>query len=133
MHRHTPLVAVVIALLAAAASPQFNDRFTEPDDTPLLGATLEPIGWEYAELRFTGNDAVLVTRADAFFLKGPEGREAREFIKLDNDNIRARQSIRVFHLTRVGSHGWEVVDVSAGNTGSCLLKRRYRVDPAPGP
>ncbi len=117
----------VLGVLALAASRAPAQRE--------LKTSIEREAWEYAELRIERNDAVIITRGDAQFLEGLSDREAREFIKLDNDRLRVRQSPRIRHLTRVGSQGWEVVEVIPGGINEAyLLKRRYRVqdaNPAP--
>lgn len=118
-----PIIVLLLVALAAAVAPGRADD---------LVSSVPPEGWEYAELRIRGTDAVLVTAGEAMFLDGPEGREARKFIKLDNDHLRVGQSFRVLHLTRAGSQGWEVVGEIKPDT--YLLKRRYRVvKPGPSP
>ena len=89
--------------------------------------------WEYAHLRIVGNDAVIITRGDAWFLEGPEDFTARKVIELNNGKLHVRQSIEVRHLTRVGSRGWEVVGMETGERDLYLLKRRYEVKDAPAP
>lgn len=96
---------------------------------PRLQTSLDREAWEYAELRIVGQDAVIITRADAQFMEGLSDREARQFVKLDNDKLRIRQPARVRHLTRAGSQGWEVVEsIPGGPNEAYLLKRRYRVE-----
>ena len=126
MNRQTLILCAAVAVLAAIA--------LAPRPAPAQNAmrtTLEAEGWEYAELRIVGNDAVIITRGDAQFLEGLSDREARQFVKLDNDNLRIRQPARVRHLTRVGSHGWEVIQAIPGGVNEAyLMKRRYRVEDA---
>jgi len=126
MKHQTLVLFGAVALLATIA--------LIPRSAPAQNAmrtTLEAEGWEYAELRIVGQDAVIITRADAQFLEGLSNREARQFIKLDNDNLRIRQPARVRHLTRVGSHGWEVIEaIPGGPNEAYLMKRRYRVEDA---
>ena len=126
MNRQTFMLCVACALLGAIA--------LAPRPAPAqsaLRSSLDPEAWEYAELRIVGNDAVIITRADAQFLEGLTDREARQFVKLDNDRLRIRQPARIRHLTRVGSQGWEVIEaIPGGPNEAYLMKRRYRVEDA---
>ncbi len=111
----------VLATMAPRSAPA-QDR---------LRTSLDREAWEYAELRIVGNDAVIITRGDAQFLEGLDDREARQFVKLNNDRLRVRQPARVRHLTRVGSQGWEVIEaIPGGPNEAYLMKRRYKVEDA---
>jgi len=126
MKRQTLAFAGVLGVAVLAA--------TTPRSAPAqeqLRTSLDREAWEYAELRIVGNDAVIITRGDAQFLEGLDDREARQFVKLNNDRLRVRQPARVRHLTRVGSQGWEVIEAIPGGTNEAyLMKRRYKVEDA---
>jgi len=81
-------------------------------------------GWEYAELRLFGLDAVLQTREGAVFLEGPDQREARKPIEVGAEGISVRRAIPIRHLTAAGARGWELVGIPTSEPGVYLLKRR---------
>src|SRR6056297_3001063 len=77
------------------------------------GRALTPSGegWEYAELRLFGVDAVLQTRESAVFIEGPEERKARQPIDVAEKGISVRRAIPIHHLTAAGARGWELVGI----------------------
>lgn len=81
-------------------------------------------GWEYAELRLFGTDAVLQTREAAVFLEGPDQREARKPIDVGEEGISVRRAIPIHHLTAAGARGWELVGIPTSQPGVYMLKRR---------
>ena len=115
-------IAAALLVLAGAGALASTPR------PGTLGTTIAPEAWEYAELRIVGTDGVLITAGDAYFLEGPGDRQARKFISLNNDKLRVTQSMRVRHLTRAGSQGWELVERLPGDRDAFLLRRRYRVE-----
>lgn len=129
-HFGTCIMAAVTALIALAALAAHDAPAQQQ-----LQTSIDREAWEYAELRIYGNDAVIITRGDAQFMEGLSDREARQFVKLNNDELRIRQPARIRHLTRAGSQGWDVIEsIPGGPNEAYLLKRRYRVEhraPAP--
>jgi len=79
-------------------------------------------GWEYAQLRMIGHDAVLWTTSGAYFIEGPDRRDAERVE--GTTRLRLVQPLIVFHLNAVGPAGWEVVPMPAGSEETAILLRR---------
>lgn len=77
-------------------------------------------GWEYAEMRIVGFDAILNNGETAWLLEGPDRLDP---IRLENNRQRSETpSIEMIHLNTLGASGWEVVP-NGGGTASFLLRR----------
>lgn len=79
------------------------------------------VTWEYAELTFTGFDAVLNTGEKAWLLEGPDRLDP---IRIENNRqLSETPSLQALHLNTLGRSGWEVVPASGGGQSSFLLRR----------
>ena len=80
------------------------------------------VAWEYAELTFTGFDAVLNTGEKAWLLEGPDRLDP---IRIENNRqLSETPSLQALHLNTLGRSGWEIVPASGGGQSSFLLRRR---------
>ncbi len=98
-----------VAVVAAPASAQQDARAPR---------------FEYAELRLTGNDAVVILADRAVYLEGPRERDP---VRVDNTTkLDVFLSNRVIYLTRLGDEGWELVPgQNSSDANSLLLRRQY--------
>ena len=121
--RHQNVAAAIVAglVIGSVLAPTLADAQGERALTP------SGEGWEYAELRLFGTDAVLQTRDEAIFLEGPEGRKARQPIDVGKEGISVRRAIPIHHLTAAGARGWELIGIPTSQPGVYMLKRRVEL------
>lgn len=80
------------------------------------------VAYEYGELIVAGNDALLWTREQLFFIEGPQTREPIR--ALGGKGVSAVQPVRMIHLNALGPAGWEYVERGPGPGESYILRRR---------
>ncbi|TVQ31518.1 MAG: hypothetical protein EA376_09280 [Phycisphaeraceae bacterium] len=78
--------------------------------------------WEYGQLRLVGHDAVLWTNGGAYFIEGPDRRDAERVE--GSTRLRLVKPLLIHHLNAVGPAGWEVVPVPSGTEETTMLLRR---------
>lgn len=109
--------ARTFALVASGAALTLTAALMIPN----ASANQTARGWEYAELTFTGFDAILNNGEKAWLLEGPDNLEP---IRLENNRQRSETpSLQALHLNTLGRSGWEVVPASGGGQSSFLLRR----------
>jgi len=81
------------------------------------------VRYEYAELRLSSNDALVVLSDRGVFLEGPRERDR---IKVDaRANLDLVVPNQVIYLTRLGAEGWELAPgQNAGPESTRFLLRR---------
>jgi hypothetical protein len=110
------IVAIVITLLAALAGVAIVAQPASAQQNARAPR------FEYAELRLTGNDAVVILADRAVYLEGPRERDP---VKVDNSTkLEVFLSNRVIYLTRLGDEGWELVPGQTSSDANALLIRR---------
>ncbi len=104
------------AMLASGAALALTAALMIPSATAQSGGA-----WEYAELSFTGFDAIINTGEKAWLIEGPDNADP---IALQNNRQRSTPpSLQALHLNTLGRSGWEVVPASGGGGSSFLLRR----------
>ena len=116
MRNNRTLATMAAALVCAAALLLFGSA------TGAQQRRAPATAWEYGQLRLVGHDAVLWTSNGAFFIEGPDRRDAERVE--GTTRLRLVQPLIVFHLNAVGPAGWEVVPMPSGAEETAILLRR---------